>query len=116
MDVICGVNGELWTPERPLYVCHHCGMPVCERDGVVVGADDAFDPSDGAGRAAMHCPSCADEYHRRAAKRQGWPDPKLVQAGAAAAVRPRPPAHGQQPYYGQPPYGQQAQGRAAGGQ
>ncbi len=116
MNVICGVNGEPWTAERPLYVCHHCGMPVCERDGIVVGADDDFDSSSTpVERAAMHCPSCVEEHHRRAAKRKGWADPKL-QAGLAASPASAVAAPGRHQAYGQQlPYSQQARGRAAGG-
>ena len=48
MNVSCGVNGEPWTAENPLYLCHHCGMPVCLQHGRVIGADDAFAASDAA--------------------------------------------------------------------
>jgi hypothetical protein len=41
MNVKCGINGETLT-EQQLFVCHHCGMPVCEEHGWVVTADDAF--------------------------------------------------------------------------
>ena len=44
MNVICGVNGETWQ-QVELFLCHHCGMPVCAEHGVTIGADDAFDAS-----------------------------------------------------------------------
>ena len=85
MNVICGVNGEPWDDSNPLYVCHHCGMPVCAQHGWTVAADDAFDDSNApVSRTAMHCPQCADEYHRGATRYHGWMDPKLPQAARRA--------------------------------
>lgn len=87
MILTCGVRGEPETEDHPVFVCHHCGMPVCEQHGWVVSADGAFfDPPESrdnaakkegkAGpRAAMHCPGCLDKYHSRVLdKRHGWAD------------------------------------------
>ena len=43
MKLKCGVHAERESETRPIFVCHHCGMPVCEEHGWVVLADDAFD-------------------------------------------------------------------------
>jgi hypothetical protein len=119
VNVICGVNGESWQ-EAELFLCHHCGMPVCARDGVTIAADDAFDVSqEPVSRAAMHCPSCADEYHRGAARYHGWTDPKRVQVAirgsqpvpTGGAAPYRPPAR-----QGEVQQGQQVRARAVGGQ
>jgi hypothetical protein len=89
MNVVCGVNGESWGRDTPLYVCHHCGMPVCAKDGVTIAADEAFDASDAPmTRAAMHCPGCANEYHRGARRYTGWVDPRAAQSTARAAPAP----------------------------
>jgi hypothetical protein len=83
MNVVCGVNGEPWTEENPLFVCHHCGMPVCLRDGLTNGADDAFDGSDEpVYRAAMHCPACARAHTGSRRMYSGWVDPKVLEAAA----------------------------------
>lgn len=113
MNVICGVNGEPWQ-EVELFVCHHCGMPVCARDGVTIAADDAFDATEEpVSRAAMHCPSCAEGYHRGAARYHGWTDPKRAQ------VAPQPgqpvPAGGAGQNRQPVQQGQQVRARAAGG-
>lgn len=93
MNISCGVYGEPESDENPLYVCHHCGMPVCERHGWTVPADDAFHASDDpVSRAAMHCPRCASEYHSGATRYHGWTDPRAArvarQSGALWHVRP----------------------------
>ncbi len=95
MNVACGVNSETEIPgQRPMFACHHCGMPVCEQHGWVVTADDAFD--DGSGRrfrdpdrtsaplsrAAMHCPRCADEFHKGADRHHNWSETVPLQAAA----------------------------------
>lgn len=109
MNVICGVNGETWQ-QVELFLCHHCGMPVCAKDGVTIAADDSFAAVQGpVSRAAMHCPSCADRYHRGAAARyHGWDDPKAVPGGPQAS----------QPvsvsYPAPDPQGQHGHARAAG--
>ena len=60
MNVICGVNGETWQ-QVELFLCHHCGMPVCAKDGVTIGAralpsafsrDGGRQPPDGRGDQA----------------------------------------------------------------
>jgi hypothetical protein len=93
MNVACGVNNEPWTEENPLFLCHHCGMPVCLKDGVTVGSDGAFDAAEEpVQRAAMHCPGCARTHHRSDRSwTNGWIDPKALQAEAkrAAAERDR---------------------------
>lgn len=85
MNVSCGVNGEPWTAENPLYLCHHCGMPVCLQHGRVIGADDAFAASDKLDhRPAMHCPTCIrDHPGGRRAYSGSWLDPKGVLEDAA---------------------------------
>jgi hypothetical protein len=82
MDVVCGVNGEPWTKENPLFVCHHCGMPVCLRDGLTHPSDEDFDGSDEpVYRAAMHCPGCARGHSgSRRMYSGGWVDPKVIEA------------------------------------
>ncbi len=83
MILKCG-NGED-REERLIFVCHHCGMPMCEEHGWIVSADDAFDDSNTpVSRAAMHCRDCAEEYHRGVAKHHGWADPKPTQYTARA--------------------------------
>ncbi|GAA4475206.1 hypothetical protein [Phytohabitans houttuyneae] len=94
MILNCGVNGEP-RPDHEIFVCHHCGMPVCEAHGWVVPDDDAFattgwtpptpGPSVPAQRAvtnppqpAMHCRECADTHHKRAERRHGWAAPPPV--------------------------------------
>ncbi|MGD0561210.1 MAG: hypothetical protein ABSA93_40335 [Streptosporangiaceae bacterium] len=108
MNVICGVNGETWQ-QVELFLCHHCGMPVCAKDGVTIAADDAFAAGqEPVSRAAMHCPSCADEYHRGAARYHGWSDPKA----APRALRAGQPVTGSYP--APDPQGQDGRARAAG--
>jgi hypothetical protein len=109
----CGVHAERESETRPIFVCHHCGMPVCEEHGWVVLADDAFDEAEEpVPRSAMHCPECAAEYHPRGAgKRRGW----IVRlagtaAGQEAPAAAQPPGYGpavpqpQGPYPPQPAY------------
>jgi hypothetical protein len=103
MSVTCGVNSETETVSHPMFACHHCGMPVCERHGWVVTADDAFDDGSGqrsrdasdkstrvshmsVSRVAMHCPKCADEFHKGADRHHGWTDTWSQPARAAAGV------------------------------
>jgi hypothetical protein len=104
MNVKCGINGETQHVSR-IFLCHHCGMPVCEEHGWVVVADTAFadtavapsappvpvGPPAAAGRPvpaqllritatvprpAMHCRDCVDRFHKGAPKRHGWADPR----------------------------------------
>ena len=93
MKLKCGVHAERESETRPIFVCHHCGMPVCEEHGWVVLADDAFDEvEEPVSRSAMHCPECAAEYHPRGAgKRRGW----IVRR--PAVPQPQPPAPQEQP-------------------
>jgi len=85
MSVKCG-NGED-IADLLIFVCHHCGMPVCEEHGWVLSADDAFDDSNTpVSRAAMHCRDCVEEYHKGVAKHHGWADPRLTQSTAAWAA------------------------------
>lgn len=102
MNVKCGEGAED-KDERWMFICHHCGMPVCDEHGWVVSSDDAFDlssqPRAGVPSmppAAMHCSGCVDE-HKGLDKHHGWVNPK------ALAV----------PSPGQAPAGQQ-QARAVG--
>jgi hypothetical protein len=131
MTLKCSEDGrpEDLSRHHAVYVCHHCGRPVCQIHGRVVSADDAFDDSaEDLGdripsvrrvpQPAMHCTQCAEEHHRRADKHPGWKDPKVVRAeetaraarerAAAAAARaaqqqpPPPPPAG--PQYPAPQY------------
>lgn len=94
MILRCGVRNDEESVTNPMFVCHHCGMPVCENHGMVVSADDAF--AEGlwpVSRAAMHCPECAEEKHKGAAKHHRWADPSVAQApGVVPAGQIRPPA------------------------
>jgi hypothetical protein len=111
----CGVHAERESDARPMFICHHCGMPVCEDHGWVVLADDAFDNvEEPVPRSAMHCPECMALYHPRgASKRRGW----VVRLPWAAAdqeapATAQPPGYGpavpqpQGPYPPQQPYSQ----------
>jgi hypothetical protein len=79
VKVSCGVNGEPWTDENPLFLCHHCGMPVCLRHGKIIGSDEVFAASEEADyRAAMHCPTCArDHPGGKRAYSGSWIDPRM---------------------------------------
>ncbi|GAB2613349.1 hypothetical protein Aab01nite_69470 [Paractinoplanes abujensis] len=86
MTVKCGINGED-LDEPQIFLCHHCGMPVCEQHGWVVAADDAFagpatlvslvEPvsRETGPQPAMHCRNCSDRFHKSAQKRHGWAEP-----------------------------------------
>ena len=106
----CGVHAERESETRPIFVCHHCGMPVCEEHGWVVLADGAFDEvEEPVSRSAMHCPECAAEYHPRgASKRRGWivRRPRAAADQEAAVPQPQGP-YPPQPAYPQQPYPQQ---------
>lgn len=95
MILKCG-NGED-RDDGSIFICHHCGTPVCEEHGWVVSADDAFDDtSTPVRRAAMHCRDCVEEYHRGAGKHHGWTDPRLTQSAVRAATAPAASAQGAQ--------------------
>ena len=97
----CGVHAERESETRPIFVCHHCGMPVCEEHGWVVLADAAFDEvEEPVPRSAMHCPECAAEYHPRGvSKRRGWivKRPRAAAGQEAQAMQPPPPLSGYGP-------------------
>jgi len=106
----CGVHAERESETRPIFVCHHCGMPVCEEHGWVVLTDDAFDGVDEpVSRTAMHCPECVAAYHPRgASKRRGWivRQPRATgQDSPAVAQSPAPQPQAPQPQAPQPPPG-----------
>jgi hypothetical protein len=115
MTLKCTVDGRAEFVGHLIFVCHHCGKPVCDQHGLVVSADDAFDDSDeDSGKRvpqpAMHCKQCADEHHPRAYKHPGWVDPREVprpaQALAAPAVQQQAggqPVLPQGQPWGQPP-------------
>lgn len=65
MTVNCGINGEDLRG-RPVLLCHHCGMPVCQEHGRVVAADAAFAGTATAPQSAVHCRSCAERFHKGA--------------------------------------------------
>jgi hypothetical protein len=103
MTLKCSEDGrpEDLSQNRAIYVCHHCGRPVCQDHGLVVSADDAFDdsveaPGDGTPsvrrmpQPAMHCKQCVEQHHRKADKHPGWKDPRSIRAEEAArAARER---------------------------
>jgi hypothetical protein len=98
----CGVHAERESENRPIFVCHHCGMPVCEEHGWVIVVDDAFDDVEGpVSRSAMHCPECTAEYHPRGvSKRHGWVVIRPRAAAdqeALATTQPEPPLPGYGP-------------------
>jgi hypothetical protein len=110
----CGVHAERESETRPIFICHHCGMPVCEEHGWVVLADDAFsEVEEPVSTAAMHCPECVAAFHPRgASKRRGWivRRPRPGQGGpvAAQSPAPQPQAPSPSPEYQPPgPYPQQ---------
>ena len=41
MIIKCGIGDEE-LGDMSFSLCHHCGMPVCEKHGWVVASDDAF--------------------------------------------------------------------------
>jgi hypothetical protein len=94
----CGVNAERESETRPIFVCHHCGMPVCEEHGWVLLTDDAFDEAEEpVSRSAMHCPECAGDYHPRgASRRRGW-GVRLPRAAAGQEAAPPAPPPGYGP-------------------
>lgn len=104
----CGVHAERESETRPIFVCHHCGMPVCEEHGWVVLADDAFDDVEKpVSRSAMHCPECTAAYHPRgASKRRGWD----VRRPRTAAGQQAPPTAQPAPTWGYGPAVPQPQG------
>lgn len=115
MRLKCGVHAEWETDSRPVFVCHHCGRPVCEEHGWVVLADDAFsEAEEPMPRSAMHCPGCVTSFHpRSASKRRGWVIRRPPAVGQPAAPAAPPPAQGpmappaQGPYPVPPGYPQQ---------
>lgn len=57
-----------------IFVCHHCGVPVCENHGWIISPDDAFyDPDPRVSQAAMHCMDHVEEYHKGAPRHHKWP-------------------------------------------
>lgn len=107
MTLTCAVNGEQETRDHPMFVCHHCGKPVCADHGWVVPADYAFDDSDEDSekplwqrvlhwrewrkkrvpQSAMHCAECQKKYHKTEYAHNGWEEPRWAKrvAGAQAA-------------------------------
>jgi hypothetical protein len=119
VELKCGVHAERESDTRPIFVCHHCGMPVCEEHGWVVLADDAFDDvEEPVSRSAMHCPECAAAFHPRGASKQhGWgikrPWPRVVASREAPAPARPVPAAGYGPAAPQPQgSGPQQQGQS----
>jgi hypothetical protein len=139
MTLKCTVDGRPEeAPHHVIFVCHHCGRPVCEQHGLVVPADGAFDasgeepdrtPQSGAHparrpQAAMHCKQCTEKHHRGERAHPGWADPRDGPRSAQAQPRAAQPAVAGQQYPMQPqaPWPGQAgqqqpdqqQGRATG--
>lgn len=58
-----------------VFVCHHCGKPLCQRHSRIF-ADDAFPVADQSnGSLAVHCSSCKREHHPKASStsvQQQW--------------------------------------------
>jgi hypothetical protein len=70
MTLKCTVDGTRESEDRPIFVCHHCGRPLCEEHGWVVIADDAFDGSaEDPGRRMPTAVAYLREQARRAAER-----------------------------------------------
>jgi hypothetical protein len=137
MTLKCTVDGRPEALDHVIFVCHHCGRPVCEQHGLVVSADGAFDesgeepdrrmPQSAAHtvrhpQAAMHCKQCVEKHYPKARAHPGWADPREAQRPAQAQPRAAQPAvAGQQhpmaqpqaPWPGQPQPDQQ-QGRVTG--
>ncbi|GAA2632947.1 hypothetical protein GCM10010399_76650 [Dactylosporangium fulvum] len=91
MNVNCGINGESRHVSQ-IFLCHHCGMPVCEEHGWVVVADDAFADSAAAPSALPVAPvPPGPTAHPAAAPPPGQlpPQPAL----RIAATVPRPAMH-----------------------
>jgi hypothetical protein len=106
MVLRCGVHNDEEQGNHRIFMCHHCGLPVCEDHGWVLSEDDAFDDSaEPVSRAAMHCPDHVEDHKGAAAKHHGWADPRLGPTGAGLAANPANPAD---------PYAQQARSWAAG--
>lgn len=140
MTLKCTVDGRPEeAPNHVIFVCHHCGRPVCEQHGLVVLADDAFDesgeepdrtpqsaaPTVRHPQAAMHCKQCVEKNHPKARAHPGWVDPREAPRPAqaqprvaqpAVAGQQHPMAQPQAPWPGQPGLQQpdQQQGRATG--
>jgi hypothetical protein len=95
MMVKCASGEEL--EDSLIFVCHHCGAPVCEQHGWVVSADDAFkDTSTPVSRAAMHCRDCVEAHPRNANRHHYWADPKAQpNPGAWPGPQPGPAPEGQ---------------------
>lgn len=106
MVLTCAVNGEPEAPTHPIFICHHCGKPVCADHGWAVLTDYAFDDSaeDSSRRfcqrimhvrewrrkrvpqRAVHCDECRREHHQGEYAETGWASPKV--AKRAARVQP----------------------------
>ena len=77
MILKCAERGEVESETQPIFVCHHCGMPVCGTCGTVLDDDDFDDSEEPLGRAAVHCTTHARYHYRREGRRPG--------AGAASS-------------------------------
>ena len=61
----CAERGEDEDEGGAVFVCHHCGKPLCRRHGRKL-ADDAFGAADPHNeRTAVHCSGCKREFHPR---------------------------------------------------
>ncbi len=70
MILKCAQHGEEESASNPIYLCHHCGKPVCRQHGSLLADDDDFAPSDGPlTSSAMHCPECIRHHSRREGRR-----------------------------------------------
>lgn len=69
MKLKCAQRGDMESESNRIFLCHHCGKPVCEEHGELVEDDGAFADSDfPLSISAMHCPECAGHHGRK----DGW--------------------------------------------
>ena len=58
----CGLSERKGTV-RVGWVCHHCGLPLCEKDRQII-TDDAFDTGSPLSSVqAAHCDDCLRRFH-----------------------------------------------------
>jgi hypothetical protein len=70
MKLKCAQRGDMESESNRIFLCHHCGKPVCQEHSVKVDDDGAFaDPGFPPSIAAVHCPDCARQHHGRG---DGW--------------------------------------------